>query len=54
MDTREKSIKLIKHLREQNADRVNADNVLIEVALFSSPSAASGFATMPAQKKRMA
>lgn len=35
----------IKHLREQYADRVNADNVLTEDTLFSSPSAAAGFAT---------
>jgi len=35
----------IQHLREQYADRVNSDNVLIEDTLFSSPSAAAGFIT---------
>ena len=33
----------IKHLREKYAERINADNILIEDTLFSSPSAAAGF-----------
>lgn len=35
----------IRHLREQNADRINAENLLTEDTLFSSPSAAAGFVT---------
>jgi hypothetical protein len=35
----------IQYLREQYADWVNGDNVLTEDTLFSSPSAAAGFAT---------
>ena len=35
----------IHHLREQNADRINAENLLTEDTLFSSPSAAAGFVT---------
>jgi hypothetical protein len=35
----------IQHLREQYADQVNVDNMLTEDTLFSSPSAAAGFAT---------
>ena len=33
----------IKHLREKYSERINADNILIEDTLFSSPSAAAGF-----------
>ncbi|MHC0037939.1 DUF4357 domain-containing protein [Pseudoneobacillus sp. C159] len=35
----------IHHLREQNAERINADYLLTEDTLFSSPSAAAGFVT---------
>lgn len=35
----------ILHLREKYVDRVSVDNVLTEDTLFSSPSAAAGFAT---------
>lgn len=35
----------IRHLREQNADKINAENLLTEDMLFSSPSAAAGFVT---------
>lgn len=33
----------IKHLRVKYSERINADNILVEDTLFSSPSAAAGF-----------